>query len=162
VWLRSTLTIQEIKATERNLTIFSIPDGPSCAFTSSYALECSSGQFIDLTLVNDINQWKHLTYIARWKENTSVARLDLATEHHGSIGVYQSFNSNVFYLGIDSALLGHGFIGRFREFYMGFGAIEETSIIHFMNMMKVFDVSTMGNYNFEQRDGSVLKDVFRD
>ena len=48
--------------------------------------------------------------------------------------------------------------------FVSYGAIDSSSVSNLNNMVKVFDVSTMAYYDFEQRgnDGSVLHDAFRD
>ena len=49
---------------------------------------------------------------------------------------------------MDSDLLGHGWKGDVLEFFMTYGALNEDDVPNLINMLKVFDVSTMAYYNF--------------
>lgn len=60
---------------------------------------------------------------------------------------YSSLVKNSATLGIDSGLT-HGFKGDVREFFMSVGAISRDKIVNLMNVIKVFDISTMAYYRF--------------
>jgi len=67
------------------------------------------------------------------------------------------------YLGIDPSLKGDGLLGKVSEFYMTYGAIKQETIGAIKNMLKVFDLTTMGYYSFHSSDQNKLgKDAFRD
>lgn len=60
---------------------------------------------------------------------------------------YSRIANPICHLGIDSGLT-HGLKGDVREFYMSYGAIKSEKIPNLMNVVKVFDVSTMAYYRF--------------
>lgn len=60
---------------------------------------------------------------------------------------YSSVSKNIAHLGIDSGLT-TGFNGDVREFFMSYGAIANDKIPYLINIVKVFDVSTMAYYRF--------------
>jgi hypothetical protein len=72
---------------------------------------------------------------------------------------YASLIKPTAHLGIDAAL-SKGFQGDVREFFLSYGAINEARIKNVMNMVKVFDVSTMAYYRFQPATG-VLNDWMR-
>lgn len=73
---------------------------------------------------------------------------------------YASPPKTTAHLGIDAGL-SVGFKGDVKEFFMSFGAIDDDKIINLINMVKVFDVSTMAYYRFQSENG-VLRDWMRD
>ena len=64
------------------------------------------------------------------------------------------------FLGIGSDLQ-LGFIGDIREVWVSLGYLDDSNVPNIMNMNKVFDVSTMGYYKFQDAYGR-LNDAMRD
>jgi hypothetical protein len=84
----------------------------------------------------------HLTYTAHATENYSTLRIDYPGGSLETVLGYASISSSTAHLGIDSGLT-YGFKGDVREFYMSFGAIKSDKIPNLMNVVKVYDISTM-------------------
>ena len=89
----------------------------------------------------------HLTYTAHSVENYSTLRIDYPGSFLEMKVGYSSLAEPTAHLGINSGLT-HGFKGDVREFYMSYGAISGDKIPNLMNIVKVFDVSTMAYYRF--------------
>jgi hypothetical protein len=100
-----------------------------------------------LTKIPDIEQWMHLTYTAHATENYSTLRIDYPGGSLETVLGYASISSTTAHLGIDSGLT-YGFKGDVREFYMSYGTIKSDKIPNLMNVVKVFDISTMAYYRF--------------
>ena len=89
----------------------------------------------------------HLTYTAHSKENYSTLRIDYPGSFLTMNLGYSSLSKPIAFLGINSGL-NHGFKGDFREFFMTEGAVLNNKIPNLINIVKVFDVSTMAYYRF--------------
>lgn len=164
LWFKSTASLEDLLNAPYSLYLFEFGnDGPYCRITGQF-IECSGDLQFDLYLLPDVQQWCHLTFISRHHEGTSMLRIDYAdTSVEVEADVHQPLDTNSLFLGISSDLkLPNGFRGRFREVFLTYGAIEPSSIPFVINMVKVFDVSTMAYYRFHPIKGSFLRDAFRD
>jgi len=89
-------------------------------------------------------------------------RLDFPTQHVTIDGSYKSVNTDesTVYIGIGQDMQ-RGFNGDIAEVWVSLGYLEQDMVPNLMNMNKVFDVSTMGYYKFQNSNGR-LNDAMRD
>lgn len=165
-WFRSAKSSDElIKDRIQRHYLFELTGSVQCFIQGGKTLECSpkgssSTDSIKLADIPDFQQWIHLTYTARSKENNATLRLDYAGGKVEMTLGYATINNPQATLGINSGLT-TGFAGDVREFYMSYGAIKSDKIQNLMNVVKVFDVSTMAYYRFQPSNG-ILNDWMRD
>ena len=90
----------------------------------------------------------------------SYLRLDTPVWNSIRNGTYVAMTIDEVFIGIGSDLQ-HGFNGDIQEVWVTKGYLEPDNVPNLMNMNKVFDVSTMGYYKFQDSIGR-LNDAMRD
>ena len=119
----------------------------------------------DVSKIPDMQSWMHLTFSAEWGNKamgggSSYLRIDFPKLNRTISGSYTNLKSPEVYVGIGSDMK-RGFNGDIREVWVSLGYLEGADVKKIMNMNKVFDVSTMGYYKFQNENGR-LADAMRD